>query len=138
MNLGRQGIVVLLPESAYFGDAVGAPFPTLVQRESSFAFVHFQYQQIGGFTRAYADIYLVRGRTQVGELLGPQFHRLTEVQFQRGAFRRLHPHQDPAQLLVMRRVGYQEILEVQVLLQVEDSAHFFLADSDGKILGGQM
>ncbi len=138
MNLGRQGIVVLLPESAHFGDAVGAPFSTLVQREGSFSFVHFQHQQIGGLTRAYADIYLGRVRTQVGELLGPQLRRLTEVQFQRGAFRRLHPHQDPAQLLVMRRVGYQELLEVQVLFQVEDSAHFFLADSDGKILRGQI
>jgi hypothetical protein len=37
----------------------------------------------------------------------------------------------------MRRVGYQEILEVQVLFQVKDAADFFLADPDGKIFGVQ-
>ena len=88
-------------------------------------------------TRAYADVYLALVRTHLGELLGPQLRRLTEVQFQRGAIRRLHPHQDPAQLLVMRGVGYQEILEIQVLFQVEDAADFFLTDPDGKFLGGQ-
>ena len=72
----------------------------------------------------------------LGELPGPQIRRLTEVQFYRGAFRRLY-HQAPAHLLVSWRVGYQEILEVQVLFQVKDAADFFLADPYGKIFGVQ-
>ena len=102
-RLERQGIVVLLPAPPHFGDAVGAPIPPLVQREGSFAFIHFQHQQIGGLTRADADIDLALVRPQFGELSGPELRRLTEVKFQRGAFRRFHSHQDPAQLLVMRR-----------------------------------
>ena len=103
MRLERQGIVVLLPAPPHFGDAVGAPIPPLVQREGAFAFIHFQHQQIGGLTRADADIDLALVRPHFGELPGPQLRRLAEVQFQRGVFRRLYSHQDPAHLLVMRR-----------------------------------
>ena len=109
----------------------------LVQREGPFSFVYFQHQQIGDPTRADAEVYLAFVRTHLGELLGPQLRRLAKVHFQGGAIRRLHPHQDPAQLLVMRGVGYQEIFEIQVLFQVEDAPDFFLTDPDGKILGCQ-
>jgi hypothetical protein len=37
----------------------------------------------------------------------------------------------------MRRVAYQEILEVQVLFQVKDTTDFFLANPDGKFFGVQ-
>jgi hypothetical protein len=38
----------------------------------------------------------------------------------------------------MRGVGNQELLEVKVRFQIENSANFFLAEPDGKILDGQV